>query len=121
MTDLLEPYVDTAVDDLPPLETTDERETADKVPAPFLAYLLAACLTGAGVIHLAMVPSHMAEWRPEGWAFLASAALQLGLALGLTTGPDQMGACATPLPSLQGRARHGREDLGGSAEIQIEG
>lgn len=99
MTDLLEPYVDTAVDDLPPLETTDERETADKVPAPFLAYLLAACLTGAGVIHLAMVPSHMAEWRPEGWAFLASAALQLGLALGLVLRPRRWMAAVALLSS----------------------
>ena len=56
MTDLLEPYVDTTVDDLPPLDVTDEPRTDSSVPAPFLAYLLAACLTGAGIIHLAMVP-----------------------------------------------------------------
>ena len=87
MTDLLEPYVDTSVDDLPPLETTDDRTTDNSVPAPFLAYLLAACLTGAGIIHLAMVPSHMGEWRPEGWAFLGSAVLQLGLAVGLVLRP----------------------------------
>lgn len=99
MTDLLEPYVDTSVDDLPPLETTDDTHTASKVPAPFLAYLLAACLTGAGVIHLAMVPSHMGEWRPEGWAFLASAALQLGLAVGLVLRPRRWMAAVALLSS----------------------
>ena len=30
MTDLLEPYVDTSVDDLPPLETTDDRTTDNR-------------------------------------------------------------------------------------------
>ena len=34
-----------------------------------------------------MVPSHMGEWRPEGWAFLGSAVLQLGLAVGLVLRP----------------------------------
>ena len=100
MTDLLEPYVDTSVDDLPPLETTDDRTTDNSVPAPFLAYLLAACLTGAGIIHLAMVPSHMGEWRPEGWAFLGSAVLQLGLAVGLVLRPRRWMAGVAIVSSL---------------------
>ncbi len=100
MTDLLEPYVDTTVDDLPPLDVTDGPKTDDSVPAPFLAYLLAACLTGAGVIHLAMVPSHMGEWRPEGWAFLASAVLQLGLAVGLVLRPRRWMAALALLSSI---------------------
>jgi hypothetical protein len=100
MTDLLEPYVDTSVDDLPPLDVTDEPRTDSSVPAPFLAYLLAACLTGAGIIHLAMVPSHMGEWRPEGWAFLASAVLQLGLAVGLVLRPRRWMAAVALVSSV---------------------
>src|SRR3954465_11993609 len=91
MTDLLEPYADAPVeaasDAPPPLDDTRRVGTDRSVPAPFLAYLLAACLTGAGIIHLAMVPSHMGEWRPEGWAFLASAALPLGRGVGLVLPP----------------------------------
>jgi hypothetical protein len=98
MTDLLEPYTSTPVDDLPPLEATTGLD--EGVPAPFLAYLLAACLTGAGIIHLAMVPSHMGEWRPEGWAFLASAALQLGLAVGLVLRPRRWMAAAAIVSSV---------------------
>jgi hypothetical protein len=44
-------------------------------------WLLAGALSaGAGVIHLAMVPSHMAEWAPEGWAFVVSGWLQIVVA-----------------------------------------
>jgi hypothetical protein len=99
MTDLLEPYVDTSVDDLPPLDVTDEPRTDSSVPAPFLAYVIAACLTGAGVIHLAMVPAHMAEWALEGWAFLASAALQFALAVGFLLRPRRWMAVLTVLSS----------------------
>src|SRR5690349_13267261 len=96
MTDLLEPYTPTPVDDLPPLEvTTSKTALDDGVPAPLLAYLLAALLTGAGVIHLAMVPSHMAEWTEEGWAFLATAILQVGLAVGFVLRPRRWMAALT--------------------------
>src|SRR5436190_7852508 len=45
--------------------------------------LLAALLTGAGAIHLAMVPSHAQEWTAEGVAFALAAWLQIGLAVAL--------------------------------------
>ena len=80
MTDLLEPCAPTRPGGLPPLTTTAE-------PAPFLAWLLAACLAGAGIIHLAMAPGHMTAWKAEGVAFLLTALLQLGLALGLVLRP----------------------------------
>lgn len=41
---------------------------------------LAALSVGAGAIHLAMVPAHMGEWALQGWAFLLTAWVQLGIA-----------------------------------------
>jgi len=38
---------------------------------------LALASVGAGVIHLALGPEHMAEWAVLGWGFYASGALQL--------------------------------------------
>ena len=68
MTDLLEPYVAPPMDDLPPDPMlTDDGDNDDEL-APFLRYLLAACLFGAAAIHLAMVPGHMSEWAAEGVA-----------------------------------------------------
>jgi hypothetical protein len=102
MTDLLDPYVEASADgpsdhDLSPLGVTTEDDR--HVPAPFLSSLIAACLTGAGVIHLAMVPAHMSEWAVEGWAFLASAALQLALAVGFVLRPRRWMAALTILSS----------------------
>ena len=42
--------------------------------------LLAALAASAGVIHLAMVPSHAGAWLPEGIAFAIAGWLQIGLA-----------------------------------------
>jgi len=48
--------------------------------APLLRASIAACAAGAAAIHLAMVPAHMAEWAPEGVAFVISGWIQLAIA-----------------------------------------
>jgi hypothetical protein len=86
MTDLLEPYVAPPMDDLPPDPTiTDDGDSHEL--APFLRYLLAACLFGAAAIHLAMVPGHMAEWAAEGIAFVVTAWIQIGLGVAVLLRP----------------------------------
>jgi hypothetical protein len=97
MTDLLEPYVAPPMDDLPPLDISVDDD--DTRPAPFLGYMIAACLTGAGVVHLAMVPAHMSGWALEGWAFLATAALQFALAVGFILRPRRWMAALTIVSS----------------------
>jgi hypothetical protein len=54
-----------------------------------LRYLLAALAGAAGVIHLAMVPSHVEEWAAEGVAFAVVGWLQLVLALWLVIRPSR--------------------------------
>lgn len=54
-----------------------------------LRYLLAALAGAAGVIHLAMVPSHVDEWAAEGVAFAVVGWLQLALAFGLVIRPSR--------------------------------
>jgi hypothetical protein len=51
--------------------------------------VLAALAAGAGVIHLAMVPSHMSEWALEGIVFAIVGWLQIGLAVVLLTRPSR--------------------------------
>ena len=50
---------------------------------------LAALSVGAGAIHLAMVPAHLAAWTLEGAAFLAAAWIQLGTAFLAVTRPSR--------------------------------
>lgn len=49
-------------------------------PALLLRATIAACAVGAAAIHLAMVPTHMADWAPEGVAFVLTGWLQLAIA-----------------------------------------
>lgn len=62
--------------------TTDDAGTAPAGSelAPMLRACIAACAAGAAAIHLAMVPAHMAEWAPEGVAFVLTGWLQLAIA-----------------------------------------
>jgi len=87
MTDLLEPYVAPPMDDLPPDPMLTADGDNDDELAPFLRYLLAACLFGAAAIHLAMVPGHMTEWAAEGVAFVVTAWIQIGLGVALLIRP----------------------------------
>lgn len=91
MTDLLDLAPAPSVDEGPPPRAVDAVDAVDAVevdqPATFLRVTVAAGLAGAGAIHLAMVPSHMAEWGPEGLAFLMSAWVQLALALAILLRP----------------------------------
>ena len=82
MTDLLDPYVSPPADATPPSPEEGAAELA-----PFIRYLLAACLFGAAAIHLAMVPGHMSEWAAEGVAFVVSAWVQFGLGVALLLRP----------------------------------
>lgn len=52
-----------------------------------LRALLAACSFGAGIVHVAMVPSHAGEWFAEGIAFALAGVLQLLLAIALIARP----------------------------------
>ncbi|HEX5586878.1 MAG TPA: hypothetical protein VFZ17_06185 [Acidimicrobiia bacterium] len=52
-------------------------------------HALAALAAGAGVIHLAMVPSHMSEWTLEGIAFAIVGWAQIGVAVALLTRPSR--------------------------------
>ena len=45
--------------------------------------VLAAAAAGAGLIHLAVAPAHLAEWRPLGAAFVLAGGLQLLWAAGI--------------------------------------
>jgi hypothetical protein len=53
------------------------------------SFVLAALAAGAGVIHLALVPDHAAEWLALGVAFAVVGWAQLLLALGLVTRPSR--------------------------------
>jgi hypothetical protein len=63
-------------------------------------WLLAALLAGAGAIHLAMAPSHLGESVVEGWGFLVSAWVQLGLAVVLVVRPRRWALWATLASSV---------------------
>src|SRR5262245_30663562 len=63
-----------------------------------LHWVVAACLAGAGAIHLAMAPSHLGESSVEGWGFVISAWAQLLLALAVLVRPNRrvaLGVIAT--------------------------
>ena len=60
--------------------TSTAGDAAETTPAPLLRATIAACAVGAAAIHLAMVPTHMADWAPEGVAFVLTGWLQLAIA-----------------------------------------
>lgn len=55
--------------------------------SPILRACIAACLTGAAVIHFAMVPSHMSEWSVEGVTFVVAGWIQVALAIAVVVRP----------------------------------
>ncbi|HEY3142134.1 MAG TPA: hypothetical protein VGJ86_13445 [Acidimicrobiales bacterium] len=94
MTDVVDRELE--ADAAPALDDTDAPErAADAATAPSAAFDLAgpdrwalgALLVGAGVIHLVMAPSHLGESALEGWGFLVSGWLQIGLAVALVLRP----------------------------------
>jgi hypothetical protein len=93
MTDVLAPFDRTGA--WPPPATNGHtngnghgRATGTTTNRPVLA-ALAACSAAAGVIHLVMVPAHMAEYAPEGIAFAVAGWLQLLIAFRLWTRPGR--------------------------------
>jgi hypothetical protein len=96
MTDMLERAVagDAPSDD--PSEAGDAatssagRTDAALPVAPALRYLIAGLSAGVGVIHLAMVPSHMGGWAAEGIAFAVVGWLQLAMALLVVVRPSRL-------------------------------
>ena len=63
-----------------PMTSTYVDERTEREPFAATAVLLASLLAATGVIHLVMVPSHMAGWAAEGIGFAVAGWLQLGLA-----------------------------------------
>lgn len=71
-------------------EPVRESEPSNAFEPSMPARVLLATLSGAaGAIHLVMVPSHVQEWTPEGYAFAAAGWLQLGLAALLIARPSR--------------------------------
>ena len=69
-------------------------------PSAFVRTTLAAALLGAAVIHFAMVPQHMAEWAPEGIAFIVTGWVQVALAIGVVIRPKRWMLAATIAASV---------------------
>jgi hypothetical protein len=63
--------------------------------APTTRLVLAALSAGAGLIHLVMVPAHLAESTADGGGFLVAAAVQLALAVVLATSGGRRALGAT--------------------------
>jgi hypothetical protein len=63
--------------------------------AESLRYLVAGLSAAAGVIHFAMVPSHMGEWAAEGVAFAVVGWIQLAVALLVVVRPSRLLLAAT--------------------------
>jgi hypothetical protein len=88
MTDLLEapgPLAEQGPTfEAPPTPRSDPEEQAQDAGqdrAMPVDWLLGALLLGAGAIHLALAPAHLAEKTALGWGFLLSAWAQIGLAV----------------------------------------
>lgn len=67
--------------------------------------LLAACSAGAGLIHAAMTPTHVAEWATEGRAFGVLAVAQLLVAAAVLVRPSRSSvalAGAVQVPAVVG-------------------
>jgi hypothetical protein len=84
---------------VPALPLTGTAGTALPVAAG-LRYLIAGLSAAAGVIHLAMVPSHMGEWVPEGVAFALVGWAQLAVALLVVVRPTRLLLAATMLANV---------------------
>lgn len=67
----------------------DDELASGSTGTPVVTWLLAALSAGAGLIHLVMVPTHLAESTADGVGFLAAAVVQLGLAVALATRPTR--------------------------------
>lgn len=72
----------------------------DTAPSAFLRWTLATALAGAAIIHFAMVPQHMSEWAPEGWAFLMAGWAQIALAITVVLRPTRWVMTLAALASL---------------------
>jgi hypothetical protein len=73
---------------LAPTRRPDSMEpTAWSKPALVLLALLSAA---AGVIHIAMVPSHANEWLPEGIAFAVAGWFQIAFAVAMLVRPSRL-------------------------------
>lgn len=72
---------------------SEEKDDAAGVGAG--RWVLAALLVGAGVVHVAMAPSHFGEATAEGVGFLAAAWLQIGLAGAVLLRPSRLVCGAT--------------------------
>lgn len=70
--------------------TVEANEPAANADAERGYWVLATLVAGAGAIHLALAPSHLAESTLLGTAFLVSGALQLALALWLAIRPTRV-------------------------------
>lgn len=66
----------------------------------FLRASLAAALVGAAIVHFAMVPQHMSEWSPEGWAFLVTGWVQVALAIAIILRPRRWVLVSTMVTSV---------------------
>jgi hypothetical protein len=79
-------------DDAP---ATERPVAAGARPLPTARWVLAALSAGAGLIHLVMVPPHLAESVADGAGFIAAAVVQLGLAVALATSASRPALAAT--------------------------
>jgi hypothetical protein len=91
MTDLLDAPAAREQDAAPPAPTGEPQPDAVALPGwpDGARWLLAACLAGAAVIHVAMAPSHLGESAVEGWGFVAAAWAQLLLAVAVLLRPSR--------------------------------
>jgi hypothetical protein len=99
MTDLIDAPSSRAVEQ--PCEQVANDAEAPERPAPIAArVLLAATLLGASTIHLVMVPSHLDESTVEGAGFIASAWVQLVLAVAVLIRPRRWVLAAVVVTNL---------------------
>jgi hypothetical protein len=94
------PVADAAEVASPGRATTPRPAAGGFAPADALLYLLAGLSAAAGVIHLAMVPSHMGEWAAEGIAFAVVGWLQLIGALLIVGRPSRLLLAASILANM---------------------
>jgi hypothetical protein len=81
------------------------RTAAPAVTGSGLALVAAACSAGAGLVHAAMTPTHVAEWPAEGRGFAALAVAQLVVAALVVLRPRRWVAAAlvaVQVPAIAG-------------------
>jgi hypothetical protein len=83
-----------------PVTVTARAQHSLVTDAPVLRSLLASLGVLAGVVHLALVPSHWGEWRVEGAAFAVVGWGQLALALACWLAPTRRTLVAATFLSL---------------------